>query len=61
MRLWIQVPSEISLDKELYANCLMEICMEIEKLIPAAMVDYGLNRVQLALLLINGFSWYGLC
>ena len=34
------------------------------ELIPAAMVEYGLNKVQLPLWLqqslINGFSWHGL-
>ena len=37
---------------------------KFEELIPAAMVDYGQNRVQLALWLQqslnNGFSWCGL-
>ena len=55
---------EISLDKELTANCLVETSTKIEELIPAAMVKYGLNKVQLPLWLkqplINGFSWYGL-
>ena len=55
---------EIPLDKELTANCLIETRTQLEELIPAAMVKYGLNRVQLPLWLkqslINGFSWYGL-
>ena len=55
---------EIPLDKELTANCLVETCTKQEELILAAMVEYGLNRVQLPLWLkqsqINGFSWYGL-
>ena len=55
---------EIPLDKELTANCLVETCTKLEELISAAMVKYGLNRVQLPLWLqqslINGFSWYGL-
>ena len=55
---------EIPLDEELAANCLVETRMKLKELIPAAMVEYGLNRVQLPLLLkhslINGFSWYGL-
>ena len=54
---------EIPLDKELTANCLVETRTKLE-LIQAAMVEYGLNRVQLPLWLkqslINGFSWYGL-
>ena len=37
---------EIPLDKELTANCLMETRTKLEELIPAAMVGYGLNRVQ---------------
>ena len=65
MLLWKLSVLRISLDKVLAAYCLVEICMEIEKLILAAMVDYGLYRVQLSLWLqqsqINGFSWYGLC
>ena len=55
---------EISLDKEITANCLVETCTKLKELIPAAMVKYGLNSVQLPLCLqqslINGFSWYGL-
>ena len=46
------------------ANCLVETHMKLEQLIPATMVEYGLNRVQFPLWfqqsLINGFSWYGL-
>ena len=55
---------EIPLDKELTANCLVETRTKLEELIPAAMVEYGLFRVQLPLWLkqslFNGFSWYGL-
>ena len=55
---------EILLDKELTANCLVETWSKLKGLIPAAMVEYGLNRVQLPLWLqqslINGYSWYGL-
>ena len=55
---------EIPLDKELTANCLIETRTKLEELIPAAMVKYGLNRVQLPLWLkqslFNGFSKYGL-
>ena len=56
---------EIPLDKELPANCLIETCTKLEEVIPAAMIKYGLYRVQLPLWLqqslINGFSWwYGL-
>ena len=40
---------EIPLDKELTANCLVETFMKLEELIPAAMVDYGMIRVQFAL------------
>ena len=40
---------EISLDKELTANCLVETRTKLEELIPAAMAEYGLNRVQLPL------------
>ena len=51
---------EIPWDKEVTANCLLELLME---LIPAAMDEYGLNKVQLPLWmqqsLINGFSWFG--
>ena len=54
---------EIPLDKELTANCLVETRTKLEELIPAAMVKYVLNRVQLPLWLkqslINGFWWYG--
>ena len=55
---------KIPLDKELTANCLVETRTKLEELIPAVMVNYGLNRVQLPLWLqqslINSFSWYGL-
>ena len=34
------------LDKELTANCLVETHTKLEELIPAAMVDYDLNKVQ---------------
>ena len=39
---------EIPLDKELTrpTNCLVETRTKLEEPIPAAMVDYGLNRVQ---------------
>ena len=37
---------EISLDKELAANSLVETRTKVEERIPAAMADYGLNRVQ---------------
>ena len=37
---------EIQLDKELNANCLVETRTNLEELMPAVMVDYGLNRVQ---------------
>ena len=38
---------EIPLDKELTVNCLVETRTKLEELmIPGAMVDYGLNRVQ---------------
>ena len=61
MLLWKLSVLEIPLDKELTANCLIETRTKLEKLIPAAMVKYGLNRVQLPLWLqqslINGFSW----
>ena len=50
---------EILLDKEPAANCLVETCTKLEELILAAMVQYGLNRVQLPLWLkqslINSF------
>ena len=59
---------EIPLNKELTdtANCLVETCSKLEELISAAMVKYGLNRVQLPLycgcsisrLMVS--SWYGL-
>ena len=67
MRLWKLSVLEIPLDKELTANWLVETRTKLEELIPAgaAMVKYGLNRVQLPLWLqqslINGFSWYSLC
>ena len=52
---------EIPLEKELTANCLVETHTKLEGLIPAAMVKYGMNRVQLPVWLkqslINGFSW----
>ena len=55
---------EIPLDKELAANYLVKTHTKPEELIPAAMVKYGLNRVQLPLWLqqslFNGFSWYDL-
>ena len=37
---------EILLDKELTVNCLVETRTKLKELIPAAMVNYGLNRVQ---------------
>ena len=37
---------EIPLDKELTANCLADTRTKLEELIPAAMVKYGLTRVQ---------------
>ena len=40
---------EIPLDKELTAKCLIETHTKLKGLIPAAMVKYGLNRVQLPL------------
>ena len=64
MLLWKLSMLEIPLDQELTANCLVESRTKLEELTPAAMVKYGLNRVQLPLWLkqslINGFSWYGL-
>ena len=61
---WKLSELEIPLDKELTANCLVETPTKHEELIPAAIVDYGLNRVQgplwLQQSLIYGFSWYGL-
>ena len=64
MRLWKFSVLEIPVDKELTANCLIETGTKPEELILAAMVKYGLNRVQLPFWLkqslINGFSWYGL-
>ena len=55
---------EIPLDKELTANCLVETRTKLEELILAAMVKYGLNKVQLPLWLqqslFNGVSWHGL-
>ena len=49
---------EIPLDKEHAASCLAETHTKLEELIPAAMVRYGLTRVQLHLWLqqsrING-------
>ena len=38
---------EIPLVKELTANCLVETRTNLEELVPAAMVKYGLNREQL--------------
>ena len=50
---------EITLDKELTANYLVETRTKLKELIPAAMVKYGLNRVQLPMCLLqslfNGF------
>ena len=37
---------EVSLDKELTANCFAETRTILEELIPAVMVDYGLNMIQ---------------
>ena len=54
----------IPVKKQLTANYILETRTKLEELIPAAMVKYGLNRVQLPLWLqqslFNGFSWYGL-
>ena len=49
---------EIPLDKELTANCLVETCTKLEELIPAAMVDYGLNRVQRPLWQQSLIKWF---
>ena len=38
---------EIPLDKEFTANCLVETHTKLYELMPAAMVKYSLNRVQL--------------
>ena len=46
---WKQSVLEIPLDKELTANCLVETRTKLEELIPASMVEYGLNRVQVPL------------
>ena len=40
---------EIPLDKELTAYCLVETCTKLKELIPAVMLKYGLDRVQLPL------------
>ena len=37
---------ETSLDNELTANYLVDTRTKLKELIPPAMVDYGLNRVQ---------------
>ena len=47
--LWNLSVLEIPLDNELNAYCLVETRTKLEELIPAAMVEYGLNRVQLPL------------
>ena len=64
MLLWKFSEPEIPLDKELTAKCLVETRTKLEELIPAAMADYGLNRVQRLLRLqqslIKWFSWYDL-
>ena len=50
---------EIPLDKELAAYCLVETRTKLEELIPAAMVDYGLNRVQRSLWLQQSLiKWF---
>ena len=49
MLLWKLSVLEIPLDKELTANRLVETRTKLEELIPAEMVKYGLNRVQLPL------------
>ena len=49
MLLWKLSVLEISLDKELTANCLVEAHMKLQELIPAVMVKNGLTRVQLPL------------
>ena len=49
---------EIPLDKELTAICLIETRMKLEELILAAMVRYGLNRVQLPLWLVYSSPWF---
>ena len=49
MLLWKLSVLEIPLDKILTANCLVETRTKLEELIPAAIVKYGLNRVQLLL------------
>ena len=40
---------DIHLDKELTANCVVETRTKLEELIPAVMVKYGLDRVELPL------------
>ena len=42
----LEIPLEY---KELTANCLLETRIKLKELIPAAIVDYGLHRVQLPL------------
>ena len=50
---------EIPFDKELTANCLVETRTKHEELIPAAMIDYGLNRVQCPLWLQQSLiKWF---
>ena len=50
---------ETPLDKELIANCLVDFRSKLEELILAAMVDYGLNRVQLPLWLQQSLiKWF---
>ena len=50
---------EIPLDKEFTANCLVETRTKLEELIPASMVDYGLNRVQRSLWLrLSLIKWF---
>ena len=52
---------EITLDKELTTNCLIETCTKFKEPIVAVLVKYRLTKVQLPLWLqslINGISWY---
>ena len=49
MLLWKLSVLEIPLDKEVTANCLLETRIKLEELIPAAMIEYGLDRVLLPL------------
>ena len=63
MLLWKLGVLEISLDKELTANCLLGTRTKPEEPMQAMTIKYGMTRVQLPLWLQQWYlmEWYVLC